>query len=70
MCSGRSYKKTQKIIYSLRKNIPDIESGKINFSIINIKIDEIDWLNLSHKGHERMIISFFKKETHFNWVAP
>ena len=66
---GEVIKNSKDYLFS-EENIPDIESGKINFSIINIKIDEIDWLNLSHKGHERMIISFFKKETHFNWVAP
>ena len=48
-----------------------IENGIENFSVINIKIRQIDWLNLNHKGHERMIISFLSnKAVKFEWVAP
>ena len=48
-----------------------IENGIENFSVINIKISKIDWLNLNHKGHERMIISFLSNNAvKFEWVAP
>ena len=48
-----------------------IENGIENFSVINIKISQIDWLNLNHKGHERMIISFLSNNAvKFEWVAP
>ena len=49
----------------------DIERGMKNFSIINVKIETIDWLNLNHKGHERMVINFSdNSEVNFKWVAP
>ena len=42
-----------------------------NFSIINVKIETIDWLNLNHKGHERMVINFYdNSEVNYKWVAP
>ena len=53
------------------KDLKDIEIGIKNFSVINIEINKIDWLNLSHKGHERIIIDFFNKNNiKFEWVAP
>ena len=49
----------------------DIERGVKNFSIINVKIKTIDWLNLNHKGHERMIINFYdNSKVNYKWVAP
>ena len=53
------------------KDLENLENGIENFSIINIDIKSIDWLNLNHKGHERMIIDFLKNsEVNFRWVAP
>ena len=30
----------------------DINDGFSNFAVLKIEIDRIDWLNLSHQGHE------------------
>ena len=52
-------------------DLKDIEIGIKNFSVINIKINKIDWLNLSHKGHERIIINFITEDKiKFEWIAP
>ena len=52
-------------------DLQNIEVGIKNFSVINIKFNKIDWLNLSHKGHERIIISFTNGDNiKFEWVAP
>ncbi|MBT3520575.1 MAG: hypothetical protein HOA86_02450 [Gammaproteobacteria bacterium] len=52
-------------------DLQDIEVGIKNFSVINIKFNKIDWLNLSHKGHERIIINFTNGDNiKFEWVAP
>ena len=52
-------------------DLQNIEVGIKNFSVINIKFNKIDWLNLSHKGHERIIINFINGDNiKFEWVAP
>ena len=52
-------------------DLQNIEVGIKNFSVINIKFNKIDWLNLSHKGHERIIINFTNEDNiKFEWVAP
>ena len=55
----------------MKKDLENIENmGIENFSIINIDIQSIDWLNLNHKGHERMIIDFLENsEVNYRWVA-
>ncbi len=44
------------------------ELGLTNFSILRIKINLIDWLNLNHRGHERFIYDVIQNK--INWVAP
>ena len=54
-----------------KDDLQNIEVGIKNFSVINIKFNKIDWLNLSHKGHERIIINFTNEDNiKFEWVAP
>jgi len=52
-------------------SLNNIDSGIDNFMVVNININIIDWLNLNHKGHERIIINISDKEnTIYNWSAP
>jgi pyridoxamine 5'-phosphate oxidase len=54
-----------------KDDLNNINTGINNFSIIDINIESIDFLNLNHKGHERIIFNFTTdNETIFNWVAP
>ena len=42
--------------------------GYQNFCIINIKISKIDWLQLDHKGHKRILFEF-NNDFSANWIA-
>ena len=54
-----------------KEELNNIELGIKNFSIINIKISQIDWLSLNHKGHQRMLINYTSNnKIEFDWVAP
>ena len=46
------------------------EMGEDNFCVVICKINTIEWLYLSVKGHRRAKIYFDKKENHFNWLVP
>ena len=54
-----------------KEELNNIELGIKNFSIINIKISQIDWLSLNHEGHQRMLINYTSNnKIEFDWVAP
>ena len=54
-----------------KDELNNIELGIKNFSIINIKISQIDWLSLNHEGHQRMLINYTSNnKIEFDWVAP
>ena len=42
--------------------------GYQNFCIVNIKISKIDWLQLDHKGHKRILFKF-NNDFSANWIA-
>ena len=46
----------------------DINDGFSNFAVLKIEIDRIDWLNLSHQGHERLM--FDLKQNKSDWISP
>jgi len=48
----------------------ETENGYNNFSIIENKILNIDWLFLASTGHRRLKIIFKKKEPLFKWMIP
>ena len=54
--------------YILERDNISLNEGIKNFCILKINISIIDWLNLNHKGHERLLIDIInnKKE----WIAP
>ena len=54
-----------------KDELNNIELGIKNFSIINIKISQIDWLSLNHEGHQRILINYTSNnKIEFDWVAP
>ena len=54
-----------------KEELNNIELGIKNFSIINIKISQIDWLSLNHEGHQRILINYTSNnKIEFDWVAP
>ena len=54
-----------------KEELNNIKLGIKNFSIINIKISQIDWLSLNHEGHQRMLINYTSNnKIDFDWVAP
>lgn len=46
------------------------EMGEDNFCVVTCKINTIEWLYLSVKGHRRAKIYLDKQENHFNWLVP
>ena len=48
----------------------DSEKGYKNFTIIESKIVEIDWLYLDASGHRRLNIKLNNKKPSFDWVIP
>ena len=46
------------------------EIGYNNFSVIQNKIESIDWLYLNYSGHERLNINCKKSTPVFSWVIP
>ena len=67
---GKKINNSKDYLYD-EDDLQNIEVGIKNFSVINIKFNQIDWLHLSHKGHERIIINFNNEDNiKFEWVAP
>ena len=46
------------------------EEGYKNFAVIESKIDIIEWLFLSYKGHKRLVINLNENKTKYQWVIP
>tara|TARA_Y100000590_G_scaffold459433_1_gene616440 strand:- start:481 stop:1086 length:606 start_codon:yes stop_codon:yes gene_type:complete len=51
-------------------NIEESENGYKNFCVISNKIETIDWLHLSSKGHRRLLISINNNKNTYNWLIP
>ena len=67
---GEVINKPKDYLYG-KEELNNIELGIKNFSIINIKISQIDWLSLNHEGHQRMLINYTSNnKIDFDWVAP
>jgi len=48
----------------------DSEMGYKNFTVIESKIIEIDWLHLDASGHRRLNIKLKNKKPSFDWIIP
>ena len=48
----------------------DSEMGYKNFTVIESKIIEIDWLYLDASGHRRLNIKLKNKKPSFDWIIP
>ena len=46
------------------------EKGFKNFTVVQNKIEEIDWLYLKASGHRRLKITFNKNIENFEWLIP
>ena len=45
-----------------------IETYKLECKLMNVKISKIDWLQLDHKGHKRILFKF-NNDFSANWIA-
>ena len=57
----------------LRGKQPELsesEKGFKNFTVIENKINEIDWLYLEISGHRRLKLSFENSEPKYQWLIP
>lgn len=46
------------------------EKGYKNFTVVENKINEIDWLYLEISGHRRLKLTFKNSEPEYNWLIP
>ena len=46
------------------------EKGYKNFTVVQNKIKEIDWLYLEASGHRRLKITFEENNKNFEWLIP
>ena len=46
------------------------EQGYNNFTVIQNKIESIDWLYLNYSGHKRLSINFKNNIPEFSWLIP
>ena len=46
------------------------EKGYKNFTVVQNKIKEIDWLYLEASGHRRLKITFKENIKNFEWLIP
>lgn len=52
-----------------RLSLEETEQGKINFSVVKIKVIRLDWLSLHSEGHARAIFEWIPEKKSY-WVAP
>ena len=50
--------------------VEESQKGYENFSVIENKIKNIDWLYLSSKGHRKLLISINKDKIKYDWAIP
>lgn len=48
--------------------LEESEVGKVNFGVISVEVDSIDWLWLNHAGHRRAFFNYSNNQ--FNWLIP
>jgi len=46
------------------------EEGFKNFTVVENKVSEIDWLYLEISGHRRLKLIFKKEKPEYQWVIP
>ena len=51
-------------------NFEESEKGFKNFTVVENKINEIDWLYLEMSGHRRLNIIFKNERPEFQWIIP
>jgi 3-hydroxyisobutyrate dehydrogenase len=49
-------------------SVQESEVGYVNFGIVSIRVDSIDWLWLHHAGHRRAFFDYQKGEK--SWMIP
>ena len=59
-------KKFEAFEYSFKES----EMGEDNFCVVTCKINTIEWLYLSVKGHRRAKFDFNNQGNSFNWLVP
>ena len=51
-------------------SLEESEQGYKNFTVVENKIDEIDWLYLEISGHRRLKLKFINNEPEYEWLIP
>ena len=51
-------------------NFEESEKGFKNFTVVENKINEIDWLYLEISGHRRLKLFFKKEKPEYQWIIP
>lgn len=48
----------------------DESFGSDNFGVVEVRIQAIDWLKLSHEGHKRALLTWDNGQYSARWVTP
>ncbi len=51
-------------------NEKESQAGYKNFTVIENKIEKIEWLKLSYSGHRRLLINLNNKSNIYQWLIP
>ncbi len=51
-------------------DLKESEKGFKNFTVVENKIDEIDWLYLEISGHRRLKLIFKNEKPDYQWIIP
>ncbi len=51
-------------------NFEESEEGFKNFTVVENKVNEIDWLYLQISGHRRLKLNFENEKPEYQWIIP
>ena len=51
-------------------NLEESEEGFKNFTVVENKVNEVDWLYLEISGHRRLKLIFKNEKPDFQWIIP
>ena len=57
-------------LVSKEPSLEESEKGFKNFTVVENKINEIDWLYLEISGHRRLKLIFKEQKPEYHWIIP
>lgn len=48
----------------------EAEAGRVNFAVLLVTVNQLDWLYLAHEGHRRAVFDWTTGQLQASWLAP